>query len=239
MHEYYLQCVHPSGHSFFHSEILNFTVASKPSVYDFGQFRIKQISSAFLLLSLLNRFLTLNLLLFCCNCFSSCLICIVKARLQVFVYADFFCWHFHCAQIFIFSINFLEFFKNNLKSKHKTEYDISLQQQLLSLVFHVIFKLIKMASCATAADEDNVRNLIQRVVRYGQIAIYYQSLHPNATGMSSASTRNQCITVRSSLSFSIHLYTCCTFSIYPKHISILYFPKQRAILLVCKTDAMG
>ena len=63
---------------------------SFPSVYHFGQFLIKQISSAFLLLGLLNRFLTLNLLLFCCNCFSSYLIYIVKARLEVFVYSDFF-----------------------------------------------------------------------------------------------------------------------------------------------------
>ena len=63
---------------------------SMPSVYHFGQFLIKQISSAFLLLGLLNRFLTLNLLLFCCNCFSSYLIYIVKARLEVFVYSDFF-----------------------------------------------------------------------------------------------------------------------------------------------------
>ena len=61
-----------------------------PSGHHFSQFLIKQISSAFLLLGLLNRFLTLNLLLFCCNCFSSYLIYIVKARLEVFVYSDFF-----------------------------------------------------------------------------------------------------------------------------------------------------
>ena len=106
---------------------------SMPSVYHFGQFLIKQISSAFLLLSLLKPFLTLNLLLFCCNCFSPCLIYIVKARLAVFVYSDFLLTFSLChyAQIFTFSINFLEFFKNNLKSKHKAEYDIGLQQQPL------------------------------------------------------------------------------------------------------------
>ena len=62
---------------------------SMPSVYHFGQFLIKQISSAFLLFGLLNRFLPLDLLLFCCNWFSSYLIYIVKARLEVFVYSDF------------------------------------------------------------------------------------------------------------------------------------------------------
>ena len=132
-------------------------------MYHFGQFLIKQISSAFLLLSLLKPFLTLNLLLFYCNCFSPCLIYIVKARLALFVYSDFLLTFSLCnyALIFTFSINFLEFFKNNLKSKHKTECDISLQQQLLSLFFNVISKLIKMASCARIAGEDNVRNLMQ------------------------------------------------------------------------------
>ena len=48
-----------------------------------------------------------------------------------------------------------------------------------------------MASFARIADED-VRNLIQRGVSYGQIAIYYQSLHPNATGMSSRGIRRYC-----------------------------------------------
>ena len=62
----------------------------------------------------------------------------------------------------------------------------------MSLIFHVISKLIKMASFARIADEDNVRNLIQRGVSYGQIAIYYQSLHPHATGMSSRSIRSYC-----------------------------------------------
>ena len=49
-----------------------------------------------------------------------------------------------------------------------------------------------MASFSRIANEDNVRNLIQRGVSYGQIAIYYQSLHPNATGMSSRSIRRFC-----------------------------------------------
>ena len=62
----------------------------------------------------------------------------------------------------------------------------------MSLIFHVIAKLIKMASFARIADEDNVRNLIQRRVSFGQIAINYQSLHPNATGMSSRSIRRYC-----------------------------------------------
>ena len=62
----------------------------------------------------------------------------------------------------------------------------------MSLIFHVVSKLIKMASFSRIANEDNVRNLIQRVVSYGQIAIYYQSLHPNATGMSSRSIRRFC-----------------------------------------------
>ena len=60
------------------------------------------------------------------------------------------------------------------------------------MVFRVISKLIKMASFARIADEDNVRNLLQRGVSYGQIAIYYQSLHPNVTGMSSRSIRRYC-----------------------------------------------
>ena len=62
----------------------------------------------------------------------------------------------------------------------------------MSLIFHVILKLIKVASFARIVDEDNVRNLIQRGVNYGQIAIYYQSLHPNATGMSSRSISRYC-----------------------------------------------
>ena len=49
-----------------------------------------------------------------------------------------------------------------------------------------------MASFARIADEDNVRNLLQRGVSYGQIAIYYQSLHSNVTGMSSRSIRRYC-----------------------------------------------
>ena len=49
-----------------------------PSAYHFGQFLIKQISSTYLLLSLLDRFLILNLLFFCSNCFSSCLMYIVS-----------------------------------------------------------------------------------------------------------------------------------------------------------------
>ena len=62
----------------------------------------------------------------------------------------------------------------------------------MSLIFHVVSKLIKMASFARIANEHNVRNLIQKGVSYGQIAIYYQSLHPNATGMSSRSIRRYC-----------------------------------------------
>ena len=62
----------------------------------------------------------------------------------------------------------------------------------MSLIFHVILKLINVASFARIVDEDNVRNLIQRGVNYGQIAIYYQSLHPNATGMSSRSISRYC-----------------------------------------------
>ena len=34
--------------------------------------------------------------------------------------------------------------------------------------------------------------IIQRGVSYGQVAIYYQSLHPNATGMSSRGIRRCC-----------------------------------------------
>ena len=49
-----------------------------------------------------------------------------------------------------------------------------------------------MASFTRVADEDSVRNLIQRGSSYRQIAIYYQSLHPNATGMSSRSVRRYC-----------------------------------------------
>ena len=49
-----------------------------------------------------------------------------------------------------------------------------------------------MASFARVADEDSVRNLIQRQTSYRQIGIYYQSLDPNATGMSSRSVRRYC-----------------------------------------------
>ena len=49
-----------------------------------------------------------------------------------------------------------------------------------------------MTSFARVADEDSVRNLIQRQTSYSQIGIYYQSLHPNATGMSSRSVRRYC-----------------------------------------------
>ena len=49
-----------------------------------------------------------------------------------------------------------------------------------------------MALFARIANEDNFRNLIQRGVSYGQIAIYYQSLHPNATWISSRSIKRYC-----------------------------------------------
>ena len=49
-----------------------------------------------------------------------------------------------------------------------------------------------MALFARIANEDNFRNLIQRGVSYGQIAIYYQLLHPNATGISSRSIKRYC-----------------------------------------------
>ena len=49
-----------------------------------------------------------------------------------------------------------------------------------------------MASFARVADEDSARNLIQRGASYSQIAIYYQSPHPNATGISSRSVRRCC-----------------------------------------------
>ena len=42
---------------------------------------------------------------------------------------------------------------------------------------------------ARVADEDSVRNLIQRGASYNQIGSYYQSLHPYATGMSSGSVK--------------------------------------------------
>ena len=74
----------------------------KASVYHFGQFFIKQISSAFLLFSLLNRLLILNLLLFYCNCFSSCLICIVKFVRLVWFFVDIFTTHKYLYSLLIF-----------------------------------------------------------------------------------------------------------------------------------------
>ena len=50
----------------------------------------------------------------------------------------------------------------------------------------------KIASFAKVADKNNVKYLIQKGVTYRQITIYYQSLHPNATGMSSRGATRYC-----------------------------------------------
>ena len=50
----------------------------------------------------------------------------------------------------------------------------------------------KIASFAKVADKNNVKYLIQKGFTYSQITIYYQSLHPNATGMSSRGATRYC-----------------------------------------------